>query len=275
MCDVVRWLQRVGLGEFVGVFEKHQITGVGLQVITKEDLVDMGVELVGDRKRLLSALSVFGNQVPAPREETDAGDSRIPVRDLLQLLQACTKLQPQQKDSEDDSGSRLDMNKPFNTLQKNILRSCEKNPWWLDPSRWKYAESEWASFAEWHDIDDVLQGHDRISPTFMHGDHEGQHVDDLIEDLVNGVVRPSQLTTIVAARVTGRLYTVYGNRRLYALREYSKRCRGNNDKPEQIKVIVHPAPFEHLDLKTRNQFIAKVVLACSTSNHGQQAYCRV
>ena len=35
----------VGLEEFVDVFEKHKITGVGLLDITMGDLKDMGIEL--------------------------------------------------------------------------------------------------------------------------------------------------------------------------------------------------------------------------------------
>ena len=44
----------------------------------------------------------------------------------------------------------------------------------------------------------------------------------LINDLVSGHVHSSQLTTLVAAKINNRLFAVYGNRRLYALREYSK-----------------------------------------------------
>ena len=35
----------------------------------------------------------------------------------------------------------------------------------------------------------VRQGHDKISGTFTHGEHEGQNRADLIEDLLSGKVR--------------------------------------------------------------------------------------
>ena len=96
----------------------------------------------------------------------------------------------------------------------------------------------------------------------------------LIDKLVSQKVRPAELPTIVAALFEGRLWTVYGNRRIYALREYAKRFIEAGRVPDQIKVIVHPAPFKHLDEQTHRRFLVKFVLACSTSNDGQQAYCR-
>ena len=127
---------------------------------------------------------------------------------------------------------------------------------------------------EWHDIDDVLQGHDRVSTVFRHGQHEGQPVQVLIDALVSGDKHLGDLATPVAAKFGGKLWTVYGNRRVYALREYSRILKENGREPEKIKIIVHKAPFEHFDETTRRQFMVKFVLACSTTNNGQQAFCR-
>ena len=49
--------------------------------------------------------------------------------------------------------------------------------------------AHWDHLTEWHVIGDVRQGHNKISGTFMHGEHEGQNRADLIEDLLSGKVR--------------------------------------------------------------------------------------
>ena len=272
--------------------------------MSSDDLKVMGINLVGHRRRLLSALSQLRRaEETDPRQEvTHGGVSAIPenqpsgsgsaiIPELLEALNAL-RMRPQcarattssqeearaissiQEEGSDNSGQRLDMEQPLRALQKRLLHSLERNPWWLDPSRNPLAESEFANLTEWHPIDDVLQGHDRISRFFSYGPNEGQSVDSLVKALWYGDVRPHQLPTLVAARHDGRLYTVYGNRRLCALRKYSTQCQEAGYHPEKIKVIVHPMPFEHLDEKTRRQFMVKMVLACSTSNEGQQAYCR-
>ena len=144
----------------------------------------------------------------------------------------------------------------------------------LYPSRNLLAEEEWAHSMEWHNIEDILQGHDRVSPVFKHGDHEGRPVQQLINELICGKKRPGDLPTPVVASFEGKLWTVYGNRRVYALTAYARRFRERGGEPEKLKVIVHRAPFTHVDDLTRRQFMVKFVLACSTTNSGQQPYCR-
>ena len=102
-----------------------------------------------------------------------------------------------------------------------------------------------------HNIEDVFQGHDTICSKFAHGEHAGTSVDDLIDDSVSGKVCPADLPTTVAALWKGRLWTIYGNRRVCALREYAKRCKLLGRELDKIKVIVHTAPFTHLDEHTK------------------------
>ena len=53
--DVCAWLEGEGLKDFQEVFTMHKVCGIGLLDLTPEDLKDMGVVLVGDRRRVLSA----------------------------------------------------------------------------------------------------------------------------------------------------------------------------------------------------------------------------
>ena len=50
------------------------------------------------------------------------------------------------------------------------------------------AESEWAHLTELHDINGVLQGHNGISPTFLHG---------LYSSICNGVGRFQTISNMV------------------------------------------------------------------------------
>ena len=52
-----RWLESLGLGELVGVFEENRITADILPTISNDDLKDMGVNALGDRRRILQAIA--------------------------------------------------------------------------------------------------------------------------------------------------------------------------------------------------------------------------
>jgi len=47
------WLEQIGLGIFAQQFTEHQITGDLLPLLSKEELKDMGIGLVGPRTQLL------------------------------------------------------------------------------------------------------------------------------------------------------------------------------------------------------------------------------
>ena len=79
----------------------------------------------------------------------------------------------------------------------------------------------------WHDITDLrfCNTHDKVSPTFAHGPHEGLPVEDLAQSFMLDQERPEALPPLVAAGWRGGLYVVFGNRRLWALLEYRRRHR--------------------------------------------------
>ena len=59
------WLQSLGLERYEQVFRENRIEADVLPSLTVEDLKDLGVTLVGDRRRLLDAIAALGAGAPA------------------------------------------------------------------------------------------------------------------------------------------------------------------------------------------------------------------
>ncbi|VIO76021.1 Adenylate cyclase 1 [Bradyrhizobium ivorense] len=57
--DLGDWLQRLGLGQYAAAFRDHQIDDAVLPTLTSEDLRDLGVGLVGHRRKLLDAIAAL------------------------------------------------------------------------------------------------------------------------------------------------------------------------------------------------------------------------
>jgi SAM domain (Sterile alpha motif) len=71
--DVAAWLQDLGLERYVPAFRENEIDESVLPSLTEEDLKDLGVTLVGHRKRLLHAIAALG---AAPRAAAVTAASR-------------------------------------------------------------------------------------------------------------------------------------------------------------------------------------------------------
>ena len=74
------------------------------------------------------------------------------------------------------------------------------------------------------------------------------------------------ITPMVVARFKGLAMVIFGNRRLYALKEFARQRR------HQVfaQALVHCEPFHHLrELKDR--FLLKCTTAISTENGGEYA----
>ena len=61
--DVADWLRSLGLEQYEPAFRDNEI-GV-LQSLTAEDLKDLGVSLVGHRRRLLDAIAALSSPLPS------------------------------------------------------------------------------------------------------------------------------------------------------------------------------------------------------------------
>jgi class 3 adenylate cyclase len=62
--DIAGWLRSLGLERYEQVFRENRIEADVLPNLTVEDLKDLGVTLVGDRRRLLDAIAALGASVP-------------------------------------------------------------------------------------------------------------------------------------------------------------------------------------------------------------------
>ena len=60
--DVGDWLRTLGLGQYAAAFRDNEIDAGVLPGLTAEDLKDLGVTLVGHRRRLLDAIAALGQE---------------------------------------------------------------------------------------------------------------------------------------------------------------------------------------------------------------------
>ena len=59
------WLEGQGLERYTANFEKHAVSDDILPSLTRDDLGEMGVTAVGDRRRLLEAIGELREGAPA------------------------------------------------------------------------------------------------------------------------------------------------------------------------------------------------------------------
>ena len=78
--DIRSWLEGIGLGEHAQVFEDHQITPEVLPSLTADDLRELGVTLMGQRKKLETAIAALsqpaGPDAPTAQPPAEIAPSR-------------------------------------------------------------------------------------------------------------------------------------------------------------------------------------------------------
>ena len=57
--DIRQWLEDLELGEYADAFDENRIDTKVLPTLTNEDLKDIGVPAVGDRRKLLNAIAAL------------------------------------------------------------------------------------------------------------------------------------------------------------------------------------------------------------------------
>ena len=66
--DIAAWLRGLGLEQYEPAFRANEIDERVLPSLTSEDLREIGVVLIGHRRRLLDAIAALGTQAPVIAE---------------------------------------------------------------------------------------------------------------------------------------------------------------------------------------------------------------
>jgi len=70
--DIVVWLRSLGLGRYEAAFRDNEIDETVLPSLTAEDLKDLGVSVVGHRRKLLDAIAASRKDAGARAPSSDA-----------------------------------------------------------------------------------------------------------------------------------------------------------------------------------------------------------
>ena len=70
--DIVVWLRSLGLGRYEAAFRDNEIDETVLPNLTAEDLKDLGVSVVGHRRKLLDAIAALRTDAGAKAPSSDA-----------------------------------------------------------------------------------------------------------------------------------------------------------------------------------------------------------
>src|SRR5579863_3898789 len=70
--DVAGWLRRLGLEQYEAAFCDNEIDDAVLPSLTAEDLKDLGVGVIGHRRKLLDAIAAVRAEASAPTQLSDA-----------------------------------------------------------------------------------------------------------------------------------------------------------------------------------------------------------
>src|SRR5215472_12331709 len=81
--DVADWLRKLGLEQYEPAFRANEVDARVLPSLTAEDLKDLGVNLVGHRRRLLDAIAALRTETPAT---SDAAARAVAERRQLTVM---------------------------------------------------------------------------------------------------------------------------------------------------------------------------------------------
>ena len=147
--DIVVWLRSLGLGQYEAAFRENEIDETVLPNLTAEDLKDLGVGIVGHRRKLLDAIAALrsdaGNKAPsadaattpsAPSASPEDRAERRQVTVMFSDLVGSTALSARM-DPEDLSGSF----RPIRSVWRRLFSVSEGS----SPSTW--ATTRWSTSA--------------------------------------------------------------------------------------------------------------------------------
>ena len=89
--DIVVWLRSLGLGRYEAAFRDNEIDETVLPNLTAEDLRDLGVSIVGHRRKLLDAIAALradaGARAPSSDAATTSSAPTISLEDRAERRQ--------------------------------------------------------------------------------------------------------------------------------------------------------------------------------------------
>jgi class 3 adenylate cyclase len=85
--DVGGWLRGLGLEEYEAAFRENKIDEIVLPRLTAEDLKELGVGSVGDRRKLLDAIAALRPEASAPTPQSDAPEADNTAKDTAERRQ--------------------------------------------------------------------------------------------------------------------------------------------------------------------------------------------
>jgi len=97
--DVVAWLRSLGLEQYQQAFCDNAIDAAVLPELTADDLKDLGVNLVGHRRKLLAAIAALRSDtvphVPVPAVPTERRQLTVMFCDLVGSTELSSRLDPE------------------------------------------------------------------------------------------------------------------------------------------------------------------------------------
>src|SRR5271165_849807 len=84
--DVGKWLRSLGLGEYETAFKENRIDAEVLPKLTSEDLKELGVVAVGDRRKRLTAIEDLSCPLAAPTPEESTTTDFVARRQLTVMF---------------------------------------------------------------------------------------------------------------------------------------------------------------------------------------------
>ena len=80
--DVGGWLRSLGLDEYEAAFRENKIDAAVLPKLTAEDLRDLGVAAVGDRRKLLEAIECLRSGTKFELTSSEASSTAAAPKDV-------------------------------------------------------------------------------------------------------------------------------------------------------------------------------------------------
>jgi len=97
--DIAAWLRGLGLERYADAFRDNEIDADVLPTLTAEDLKDLGIEVVGHRRKLLNAIAALAEAEsapePAPRAEPERRQLTVMFCDLVGSTTLSAQLDPE------------------------------------------------------------------------------------------------------------------------------------------------------------------------------------